>query len=136
MQPLTIEWITKAEGDLATAWREMRARKSPNFDSACFHAQQCAEKYLKALLQEAGVSFGKTHNLSLLLDQLHDLYPVLELLRPTLATLTAFAVEYRYPGEAADKKIASQAVKMSEEVKSAVRRQLKIPSASDCASGE
>lgn len=64
MQPLTIEWITKAEGDLATAWRELRARKSPNYDSACFHAQQCAEKYLKASLQEAGSPFGKTHNLS------------------------------------------------------------------------
>jgi len=26
MQPLTIEWIQKAEGDLATAHRELRAR--------------------------------------------------------------------------------------------------------------
>ena len=65
MQPLTTEWIQKAEGDLATAHRELRARKSPNFDAACFHAQQCAEKYLKALLQEDVIPFGKTHNLSL-----------------------------------------------------------------------
>jgi HEPN domain-containing protein len=52
MQPLTIEWTQKAEGDLATARRELRACLAPNFDAACFHAQQCAEKYLKALLQE------------------------------------------------------------------------------------
>ena len=52
MQPLTSEWIQKAEGDLATARRELRARKSPNYDAASFHAQQCAEEYLKALLQE------------------------------------------------------------------------------------
>jgi hypothetical protein len=37
MNPLTIEWVDKAEGDL-TALRELRARKSPNYDAACFHA--------------------------------------------------------------------------------------------------
>jgi len=50
MKPLTSEWVEKAEGDLATAKREIRVRKAPNFDAVCFHAQQCAEKYLKALL--------------------------------------------------------------------------------------
>jgi HEPN domain-containing protein len=119
MQPLTTEWIQKAEGDLATARREWRARTVPNYDAACFHAQQVAEKYLKALLQEAEVPFGKTHNLSLLLDQLKDTYPMLELLRPSLAILNAFAVEYRYPGESADKEIARQAVRLAEEVKQA-----------------
>lgn len=120
MQPLTAEWIQKAEGDLATARRELRARTAPNYDAACFHAQQCAEKYLKALLQEAVTPFGKTHNLSLLLDLLKDQYPALELIRPTLAMLSAYAVEYRYPGESADKDVARQAVKMAEEVKQLV----------------
>lgn len=120
MQPLTSEWIQKAEGDLATARRELRARTAPNYDAACFHAQQCAEKYLKALLQEAVTPFGKTHNLSLLLDLLKDHYPALELIRPTLAMLSAYAVEYRYPGESADKTVARQAVKMAEEVKQLV----------------
>jgi HEPN domain-containing protein len=59
--------VEKAEGDFQTAQREMRARKSPNFDSATFHAQQCAEKYLKARLQEAGVNFPHTHDLESLL---------------------------------------------------------------------
>lgn len=117
MQLLTAEWIQKAEGDLATAWRELRARTTPNYDAACFHAQQCAEKYLKALLQEAEIPFGKTHNLSLLLDLLKEHHPGLELLRPTLAILNAYAVEYRYPGESADKEVARQAVKLVEEVK-------------------
>ena len=70
MNPLSLEWIEKAEGDFATVQRELRARKAPNFDAACFHAQQCAEKYLKALLQEANVPFGKTHNLIALLELL------------------------------------------------------------------
>lgn len=41
------EWIKKAEGDFQTALREERARKQPNYDAACFHAQQSIEKYLK-----------------------------------------------------------------------------------------
>jgi HEPN domain-containing protein len=40
MKPLTREWVKKAEGDFQTAQRETRARKLPNYDSACFHAQQ------------------------------------------------------------------------------------------------
>jgi HEPN domain-containing protein len=53
MNPLTIEWINKAEGDYATANREFRVRKTANYDAVCFHAQQCVEKYMKACLQEA-----------------------------------------------------------------------------------
>lgn len=105
---------------MATARRELRARTSPNYDAACFHAQQCAEKYLKALLQEAETPFSKTHNLSLLLDQLRELYPSLELLRSTLAILNAYAVEYRYPGESAEKDVARNAVKLAEEVRQTV----------------
>ena len=56
MNPLTREWIEKAEGDFATAGRELRARKNPNYEAACFHAQQCAEKYLKAILQEQSIT--------------------------------------------------------------------------------
>ncbi|NJM68388.1 MAG: HEPN domain-containing protein, partial [Acaryochloris sp. RU_4_1] len=82
MQPLTQEWLNKAEGDFATAQRELRARKTPNYDAACFHAQQCVEKYLKARLQEAIIPFGKTHNLVVLLDLLLPLEPIWKILRP------------------------------------------------------
>jgi HEPN domain-containing protein len=40
------------------------------FDTVCFHAQQCAEKYLKALLLQAGSEPPKTHDLRLLLQRL------------------------------------------------------------------
>jgi HEPN domain-containing protein len=68
MKPLVQEWIDKAEGDFATAGRDLRARKAPNYDSVCFHSQQCVEKYLKAYLQDAGIAFAKTHDLVVLLD--------------------------------------------------------------------
>lgn len=46
---------------------EYRARKAPNYDAVCFHSQQCVEKYLKALLQEYNIAFGKIHDLPVLL---------------------------------------------------------------------
>lgn len=44
------EWIAKAEGDFRTAQRELAATEAPNYDAVAFHAQQCIEKLLKALL--------------------------------------------------------------------------------------
>lgn len=121
MRPLTREWVEKAEGDFATATRERRARKAPNYDAACFHAQQCAEKYLKARRQEAALSFGKTHNLTALLDLLAPIEPSWETLRPHLRALTVFAVEVRYSGESADKTEAREAVARCREVRHRVR---------------
>ena len=36
MKATTIEWIKKAENDFVSAQREYSARKSPNYDAACF----------------------------------------------------------------------------------------------------
>jgi HEPN domain-containing protein len=60
MNPITLEWIEKAIGDLATARRELRARSEHNYDAVCFHAQQSVEKYLKAVMQEHGLNIPKT----------------------------------------------------------------------------
>ena len=109
MQPATSEWVEKAEADFITAMREFRARKHPNYDAACFHAQQCAEKYLKAWLQENNISFGKTHDLIRLLSLMPSVQS-LEALRPDLAMLTAAAVEFRYPGESATRSNAKEAI--------------------------
>ncbi len=124
MNPLTVEWVDKAEGDFTTALRELRARKSPNYDAACFHAQQCVEKYLKAHLQEAGIAFSKTHNLTVLLDLLLPIEPNYDIFRPKLLALTAFAVAYRYPGTSADKDTAREALKFCQEVRQAIRLSL------------
>lgn len=50
MSDISKEWLVKAEGDFQTALREYRARKLPNYDAVCFHAQQCIEKLFKAFL--------------------------------------------------------------------------------------
>jgi hypothetical protein len=53
--------VQKAEDDWNAARQLNRVRKDPNYDGVCFHCQQSAEKYLKARLEEAGISFPKTH---------------------------------------------------------------------------
>ena len=67
MNELVQEWIDKAEGDYHSALREYRARKFPNYDAAGFHAQQCVEKYLKAIVQLKNIRFEKVHDLLALL---------------------------------------------------------------------
>lgn len=54
-------WLLKAESDLATA-RLVSDGPGP-YDTACFHAQQAAEKCLKAFLAHARLSIPFTHNL-------------------------------------------------------------------------
>jgi len=110
MNPSTLEWVEKAEADFYSAQREYRARKRPNFDAACFFAQQCVEKYLKARLTEAGVAFPRTHDLETLLDLVAPLQPQWEIMRGSLAGLSSFAANFRYPGESATRDMARIAV--------------------------
>src|SRR5258707_8415710 len=111
MTPLTKEWVDKAEGDFSSLLRELRARKSPNYDSACFHAQQCTEKLLKARLNESSITFAKTHDLLALLALSLSIEPLWSALAPNLAALNPYGVRFRYPGDWADKDEAREALK-------------------------
>ena len=53
--PLTLEWIDRADGNLLTARREYRDRKSPNFDAVCFHTQQAAEQIYSFIQNKPGL---------------------------------------------------------------------------------
>ena len=103
MKPLTQEWIEKAEGDFRTAGRELRAKQLPNYDAVCFHAQQCAEKYLKASLQETDIPVPKIHDLTALLDLLLPRNP-----EPAVCFRDAdrLRLAVRYPGFSADQAVA------------------------------
>jgi HEPN domain-containing protein len=119
------EWIVKAEGDYATALRELRARKNPNYDAACFHAQQCIEKYLKGILQARQIGFTRTHDLCLLLDASLGEFPLWEPFRPDLEMLTQYAIAFRYPGETATKAEARQAVDTATKLRKVFRTTVK-----------
>jgi len=124
MKPTTAEWVAKAEGDFAVMERESQVAEYPNYDAVCFHAQQCAEKYLKARLCEADVAFGKTHDLVALLDDVLDNEPGWEEFREDLGYLTDFAVSFRYPGESADRNAAVETQKRCRAFRVAARRSL------------
>jgi HEPN domain-containing protein len=126
MKPITGEWIAKAEGDFATAQRELSATDHPNYDAVCFHAQQCAEKHLKAFLQEANILFPRTHDLADLLSLTLSIEPTWTSMTAELNTLSAFAVEYRYPGDSADLDEAKEALQICKNVRQIIRLALHL----------
>lgn len=107
------EWVDKAEGDFATAGRELRAEEAPNYDAVCYHAQQCIEKLMKGLLIHLGTLPPKVHDLAYL-DQLLSpvcagwSWPVEE-----LRYVSRAAVTFRYPGETASREEAAGAYELA-----------------------
>ncbi len=124
MKPIAAEWVAKAEGDFAMMERECQVTDNPNYDGICFHAQQCAEKYLKARLCEADTSFSKIHDLVALLEQTLAMEPAWETFRKDLAYLSDFAVTFRYPGESADAESALDAQRRCRLFRDAARNAL------------
>lgn len=116
MKEVVVEWIRKAEADAGTAKREAAVKRATNWDAVCFHAQQAVEKYIKGLLQQNEIPFGKTHDLSILLGLALALFPEFEKLSDDLEWLSAFAVEFRYPGEEAVEEDAKAALTIMERV--------------------
>jgi len=90
-------WIKKAENDLINAKHAINIKPEPPLDTVCFHAQQCAEKYLKAYLTCKNIEFEKTHDLgeliSLAMQADNDFEKILEYGE----ILTDYAVDIRYP---------------------------------------
>ena len=112
-------WFRKADSDLRSAKR-MLASDDP-YDTACFHAQQAAEKYLKGLLAFMEQIIPRTHNLEELQQLCLTLVTALPLTDTDLAELTPYAVELRYDFEFwPDRETAEQAVNIAERVRVAV----------------
>lgn len=126
MKPETTEWIDKAEGDWTVAQREMRA-SNPVWNVVSFLAQQCAEKYLKAFLEEHNTAFGKTHDLVVLLNSSGGLLPELNSYKQSLAHLSSFGIATRYPGAQADRRAAEDSMKTADSVRTVVRAKLQLP---------
>jgi HEPN domain-containing protein len=93
----------------------------------CFHYQQCAEKYLKGLMEEVGLTVPKTHDLLDLQTSLAPHHPSLHSLRRGLRFLTHFAVDTRYPGDCATKRQAEAALRWAKRVRTEARKLLGIP---------
>lgn len=126
MKPLIREWIEKAEGDFVVATTLLRPRRHPVYDSVCFHSQQAIEKYMKAVLLEAGIEFEFTHVLPKLLDQLITINPMWDAFRESAKLLSNYGVRFRYPGSSADREMARDAVAAAKFIRTPLRAHLGI----------
>jgi HEPN domain-containing protein len=119
------DWLRKAEGDLNAAELLLTVDQEDYF-AAAFHAQQAAEKFLKALLVRHQVPFPKTHDIEHLLRLVSPAEPSLAQELPSAHILTPFGVEFRYPGEQTAKlEAAQEALEEANRVKEAVLKCLR-----------
>ena len=124
MKPTTREWVKKAENDFKVATQIIGRRRGVVADAACFHAQQCVEKYLKARLLEAGIAFPRTHDLRQLLNACLQVEPLWSSYAQSLDRMSNYAVDFRYPGQSATLREARLAVKHCRSVRLEARRSL------------
>jgi HEPN domain-containing protein len=116
-------WVERAEEDYLLAISANK-RKSPLTYGATFHAQQCIEKYIKALLMSRQIVFPRTHDLAALgsLCQQHGI--VLPISDDHLELLSAYAVEARYPGTLPSKEEALEAIKVAQTMRRFIKKML------------
>jgi HEPN domain-containing protein len=90
-------WLQKANLDLLAAEHEMSV--AGLWADVVFHAQQAAEKSLKAFLAWRDVPFRKTHNIEELGRACLPLDATLRSIVDRAVPLTEYAWKFRYPGE-------------------------------------
>ena len=122
---LPSRWIEKAETDLTAAVRLLKEPEGCPTPVVCFCAQQCVEKYMKAVLVANGIGFPKTHEIGELMRLLPpetrpDLSPAEQ------ETLTDYAVvgRYAFDREPVSLSEARRAVRLARRVRAVMRRHL------------
>lgn len=129
MKPATESWVGVAEIDFETA---LLAAGPPRriSESVCFHAQQCIEKYLKAVLQEQDRDVPRTHDLGLLLDLTNDWIPELAESRTEIEHVGSYAMTLRYPHGPIEfdelSELADDALRVMSDTRQLVRVNLEI----------
>jgi HEPN domain-containing protein len=120
--------VKKAEADHRAAVGLDSGIVAGVVDQICFHCQQSAEKYLKALLEEDGQPIPKTHDLLFLLTLVQTNHPEALRLRRGLSILVRYGVALRYPGFSASRRQARAAIRWLGRVRAACRSALGLRS--------
>lgn len=94
-------WLAKAENDFTNIENNLTAPHVP-WDTVCFHAQQAAEKLLKAFLVQHGRTPGRTHDLVALLSECVAVDSALVRHQGDCQRLSFYAVAARYPSDVFD----------------------------------
>jgi len=95
---LVRQWLGKADQDIKAS-EALLAAQPHILQAACFHAQQAAEKYLKALLTWQQIEFPKTHAIEQLLDLVGQANGEVASSLTDASVLTPYGVDFRYPGD-------------------------------------
>lgn len=117
-------WFEKADQDLEMARRAL-GPGNPLPGMACYHAHQCAEKYLKGYLVAHSVPFRYVHDLVYLAQLCVVSEPTFEDLMSAAEILGEYGTTVRYPmGRSGDPDLeaAREAVRLAEEVAAFVIR--------------
>ncbi|MHB9028428.1 MAG: HEPN domain-containing protein [Candidatus Latescibacterota bacterium] len=122
LQDSVRKWVQFADDDLRYACYGMDMGQDAPFRLAAYHAQQCAEKYIKAYLVYQGIDFPRTHNIA----QLLELCPERDLWEDSLESaeeLSPYAISARYPGDEGPVREveAQRAIEIAESVKNEIR---------------
>lgn len=118
-------WVAKAEGDLENARLVLGAGPAGPMDTVAFHAQQCVEKYLKALLCFRGEDVPRIHDVEALLTRA-GIWGRVEVTVEESRLLTDYATVTRYPGdyEPVSHEEAGHAVELADRIRAAVQEEL------------
>ena len=120
IQDLVEQWLAKAEIDFGVA--EHLVSEGRYLNVVGFHAQQAAEKFLKALLVRCQIEFPKTHNLGELLDLVGRADQDLAQSLRHIIALNPYGAEIRYPGDLPEMTMpaAQSAIGLAAQVREAV----------------
>lgn len=110
--------MTLAEEDLQAA-RHLESFSL--YNTSCYHAQQAAEKYLKAILCDSSAAIPKVHNLLEIVHHIIELgIHVDEFVISACHSVNAYAIVTRYPGYVATEEDAKEAIRESKSIASFV----------------
>lgn len=120
------KWIEIAEEDLILAKHALTLKSNIPYRLIAYHAQQCAEKYLKAFLVSRLIDFPYTHNIEMLVDLCESVVKI-KLQLKDIFILSQYATAKRYPGEYRKIKNedATESIKLAELTKQVISELLK-----------
>jgi len=95
MKKMTEAWLGAAQDDLSAANQLLLLPELTNL--VAFHAQQCIEKVLKAILEEMDIAIVKTHDIIRLYNMIDGKFVIQE--SEKMILLNELYVDSRYPGD-------------------------------------
>lgn len=120
------QWLSKAQKDLRAA-SVLLAADLEDYENVGFHAQQAAEKCIKAFLVRHQIEFPKTHDIAVLRELVAQVDRRTTERLAAAEVLTPYGVTFRYPGAlpSVSRDEARRALRLAEQVHDVVLASLK-----------